>query len=62
MFVQDVMERIDNKEWKKLSMGELLSTQTQDDDTLRLTREEPREDPLEDQFETVDEFKIVWVS
>jgi len=61
MFVQDVMERIDNKEWKKLSMGELLSTQTQDDDTLRLTREEPREDPLEDQFETVDEFKIVWV-
>jgi len=61
MFVQDVMERMDNKEWKKLSMGELLSTQTQDDDTLRLTREEPREDPLEDQFETVDEFKIVWV-
>jgi hypothetical protein len=61
MFVQDVMERMDNKQWKKLSMGELLSTQTQDDDTLRLTREEPREDPLEDQFETVDEFKIVWV-
>jgi hypothetical protein len=61
MFVQDVMERMDNKEWEKLSMGQLLSTQTQDDDTLRLTREEPREDPLEDQFETVDEFKIVWV-
>jgi hypothetical protein len=61
MFVQDVMERIDNKEWHKLSIPELLSTQTQDDDTLRLTREEPREDPLEDQFETVDEFKIVWV-
>jgi hypothetical protein len=55
------MERIDNKEWHKLSIPELLSTQTQDDDTLRLTREEPREDPLEDQFETVDEFKIVWV-
>lgn len=61
MFVQDVLEKMDKGEWKKLTMGQILSAAKEDDDSTRLTREEGRSDPLEDDFETVDEFKIVWV-
>jgi hypothetical protein len=42
-------------------MGELLSAASEEDDTLRLTREDPRSDPLEDEFETIEEFRIVWI-
>ena len=61
MFAQDVLERIDKGEWKKVSLEQLLTTTQEDDDTTRLTREEPREDPLEDEFENIREYKIVWV-
>lgn len=61
MFVQDVMEKMDSGEWNKLSISELLSASKEEDDTTRLTREEGRSDPLDNEFESIDEFKIVWV-
>lgn len=61
MFVQDVMEKMDSGEWNKLSISELLSASKEEDDTTRLTREEGRTDPLDNEFESIDEFKIVWV-
>ena len=61
MFVQDVLEKMEQGEWKKLSLGQILSATKEDDDTVRLTREEPRTDPLDDSYDTVDDFKIVWV-
>jgi hypothetical protein len=61
MFVQDVLQKMEDGEWTKLTMGELLSAASEEDDTLRLTREDPRSDPLEDEFETIEEFRIVWI-
>jgi hypothetical protein len=61
MFAQDALERIDNGEWKKVTLEQLLTTTDETDDTTRLTREEPREDPLEDDFENIEEYKIVWI-
>tara|TARA_R110002051_G_scaffold16763_4_gene50130 strand:- start:2274 stop:4445 length:2172 start_codon:yes stop_codon:yes gene_type:complete len=61
MFVQDVIAKMDSGDWKRLTIGQLLSTAKEEDDSLRLTREEPRSDPLEDEFEIVPEFKIVWI-
>ena len=61
MFVQDVLQKMEDGEWNKLTMNELLSAASEEDDTLRLTREEPRSDPLEDEFETIEEFRIVWI-
>tara|TARA_R110000824_G_scaffold290671_1_gene479186 strand:- start:2193 stop:4370 length:2178 start_codon:yes stop_codon:yes gene_type:complete len=61
MFVQDVLEKMDKGEWKKLKTEQILSASKEDDDSIRLTREEGRSDPLDDEFENIDEFKIVWV-
>jgi len=61
MFVQDVMQKMEDGEWNKLTTSQLLSAAKEDDDTIRLTREEPRTDPLEDEFENIEEFKIVWI-
>ena len=60
-FVQDVLEKMEQGEWKKVRLGQIVSATKDDDDTVRLTREEPRTDPLDDSYDTVDDFKIVWV-
>ena len=61
MFAQDAMERVESGEWNKVTLEQLLTTTNEEDDTTRLTREEPREDPLENDFENIKEYKIVWI-
>ena len=64
MYVQDVVQKMDEGEWKRLSVGELLSTgEAEDDKTTRLVRDEPRMDPLDTDagYGEITDHKIVWV-
>jgi len=64
MYVQDVLEKMENGEWNKLTVEQLLSTSTsEDDNTTRLVRDEPRMDPLDTDagFGEIQDHKIVWV-
>jgi len=65
MFVQDVMEKVDSGEWLKISKEELISSTSgsETDNTTRLTRDEPRTDPLENdqEFGGITDYKIVWI-
>ena len=64
MYIQDIVQKMDEGEWKRLSTAELLSTaSSEDDNTTRLVRDEPRMDPLDTDagFGEVIDHKIVWV-
>ena len=64
MYVQDVIQKMDQGEWKELTIGELLTTTSdEDDNTTRLIRDEPRENPLDNDsgYGEVEDYKIVWI-
>ena len=64
MYVQDVIQKMEQGEWKELSIGELLTTANdEDDNTTRLIRDEPRENPLDNDsgYGEVEDYKIVWI-
>ena len=64
MYIQDVRQKMEDGEWIDISIGELLSSDTDDaDNTTRLVRDEPREDRLDNDagFGDIDSYKIVWV-
>ena len=64
MYIQDVVQKMDEGEWNKLSVGELLSTgEAEDDNTTRLVRDEPRMDPLDTDagYGEITDHKIVWI-
>lgn len=61
MFIQDVLQKMESDGWNKLTMSQLLSAASEEDDSIRLSREDPRMDPLEDGYDKIDEFKIVWI-
>ena len=64
MYLQDVLLKMESGEWNELSVGELLTTTSdEDDNTTRLVRDEPREDPLDNDagYGEVQDYKIVWV-
>ena len=64
MYLQDVRGKMDSGEWNELSDGELLTTTSdEDDNTTRLVRDEPREDPLDNDagYGEVEDYKIIWV-
>ena len=64
MYVQDVIQKMEQGEWKELSIGELLTTSNdEDDNTTRLIRDEPRENPLDNDsgYGEVEDYKIVWI-
>ena len=65
MYLQDVREKIKNGEWLEVTDEELLSTtdQSEQDNTTRLVRDEPRMDPKENEAEygEIKDFWIIWV-
>tara|TARA_R110002020_G_scaffold5400_1_gene22563 strand:+ start:1568 stop:3754 length:2187 start_codon:yes stop_codon:yes gene_type:complete len=65
MYLQDVRAKIDNGEWLEVTDGELLSTTdaSEQDNTTRLVRDEPRMDPKENEseFGEIKDFWIIWV-
>jgi TolA-binding protein len=64
MYVQDVLARMNDGEWHPLTVEQLLSTTTaEDDNTTRLVRDEPRMDPLDTDagFGEIQDHKIVWI-
>jgi len=64
MYLQDIRQKMDSGEWNELSDGELLTTTSdEDDNTTKLVRDEPREDPLDNDagYGEVQDYKIVWV-
>tara|TARA_R110000824_G_scaffold86379_4_gene213751 strand:- start:2139 stop:4316 length:2178 start_codon:yes stop_codon:yes gene_type:complete len=64
MYIQDVRQKMEDGEWIDISIGELLSSDTDDtDNSTRLVRDEPREDRLDNDagFGDIDSYKIVWV-
>jgi len=64
MYVQDILQKMEDKEWKKFSVGELLTTATDEDDSgTELVRVEPRENPYDNDsgYDEIQDYKIVWV-
>jgi hypothetical protein len=65
MYLQDVREKIKSGEWLDVTDEELLSTtdQSEQDNTTRLVRDEPRMDPKENEAEygELKDFWIIWV-
>ena len=64
MYIQDIVQKMDEGEWNKLSVGELLSTgEAEDDNSTRLVRDEPRMDPLDTDagYGEITDHKIVWI-
>ena len=65
MYLQDVRQKIDAGEWLEVSDEELMSTsdQSEQDNTTRLVRDEPRMDPKENEaeFGEIKDFWIIWV-
>ena len=65
MYLQDVRERIKSGEWLDVTDEELMSTsdQSEQDNTTRLVRDEPRMDPKENEseFGEIQDFWIIWV-
>jgi hypothetical protein len=64
MYIQDVRQKMEDGEWIDISIGELLSSDTDDtDNSTRLVRDEPREDRLDNDagFGDIDSYKIVWI-
>jgi len=65
MYLQDVREKIKSGEWLDVTDEELLSTsdQSEQDNTTRLVRDEPRMDPKENEseFGEIKDFRIIWV-
>jgi len=65
MYLQDVREKIKSGEWLDVTDEELLSTSddSEQDNTTRLVRDEPRMDPKENEseFGEIKDFRIIWV-
>ena len=65
MYLQDIRAKIQAGEWLEASDEELLSTsdQSEQDNTTRLVRDEPRMDPKENEseFGEIKDFRIIWV-
>ena len=65
MYLQDVRKKINDGEWLEVSDEELMSTsdQSEQDNTTRLVRDEPRMDPKENEaeFGEIKDFWIIWV-
>jgi len=65
MYLQDVRAKIDSGEWLDVSDEELLSTtdESEQDNTTRLVRDEPRMDPKENEaeFGELKDYWIIWV-
>lgn len=64
MYVQDVRQKMIDGEWLDIPVGELLASETdEEDNTTRMIRDEPREDRLDNDagYGEIDSYKIVWV-
>jgi len=65
MYMQDIRQKMDSGEWLEVSDEELLSSsgQSEQDNTTRLVRDEPRMDPKQNEaeFGGIKDFWIVWV-
>jgi len=64
MYVQDVRQKMIDGEWIDIPVGELLASETdEEDNTTRMIRDEPREDRLDNDagYGEIDSYKIVWV-
>ena len=64
MYVQDVRQKMIDGEWLDIPIGELLASDTnEDDDTTRMIRDEPREDRLDNDagYGDIDSYRIVWI-
>jgi len=64
MYVQDVRQKMIDGEWLDIPIGELLASDTdEDDDTTRMIRDEPREDRLDNDagYGDIDSYKVVWI-
>jgi len=64
MYVQDVRQKMIDGEWLDIPIGELLASETdEEDNTTRMIRDEPREDRLDNDagYGDIDSYKIVWV-
>jgi len=64
MYIQDVRQKMADGEWIDIPVGELLASETdEEDNTTRMIRDEPREDRLDNDagYGEIDSYKIVWV-
>ena len=64
MYVQDVRQKMIDGEWIDIPVGELLASETdEEDNTTRMIRDEHREDRLDNDagYGDIDSYKIVWV-
>ena len=64
MYIQDVRQKMVDGEWIDIPVGELLASETdEEDNTTRMIRDEPREDRLDNDagYGEIDSYKIVWV-
>jgi len=64
MYIQDVRQKMIDGEWIDIPVGELLASETdEEDNTTRMIRDEPREDRLDNDagYGEIDSYKIVWV-
>jgi hypothetical protein len=64
MYVQDVRQKMIDGEWLDIPIGELLASDTnEDDDTTRMIRDEPREDRLDNDagYGDIDSYRVVWI-
>ena len=64
MYVQDVRQKMVEGEWIDIPVGELLASETdEEDNTTRMIRDEHREDRLDNDagYGDIDSYKIVWV-
>ena len=64
MYVQDVRQKMIEGEWIDIPVGELLASETdEEDNTTRMIRDEHREDRLDNDagYGDIDSYKIVWV-
>jgi len=64
MYIQDVRQKMEDGEWIDIPVEELLASEnSEDDNTTRLVRDEPREDRLDNDagYGDIDSYKIIWV-
>ena len=65
MYLQDVRQKIEAEEWLEASDEELIATsgESEQDNTTRLVRDEPRMDPKENaaEFGEIRDFRLIWV-
>ena len=64
MFIQDVVQKMDEGEWKYVDPTVLLNVEDRENDNAtRLTRDEPRMDPLDSSagYGEITDYKITWI-